>query len=218
MKQVICTNPKGYRLTQNREYTVDETQKRGYYQLTNDNGREVFYADDLFRDVPRESTADEIMNTLNIEFTLLNNNPNSVSISPSYSIDGGVMSFTSTLGYERMNASCGICDLAGINGLVSNIVNIVPNRQDLHNRMLTTIIERLINYEHLNYGLFLISTQVDNNNHIELIDSVLSNVGLVRIQKYNPNSGNQIVLWVLERDDVDDATIEADTEEAVAQV
>ena len=200
MKQVICRNPKGYRLTQGREYTVNDELREGYYQLQNDNNRTVFYADDLFEDVPTESTVEEIIQSMAITISDVG------AISVRYNVDGNDRTLNYTLSITRTQNSCGIGDVSGINGLVNHINQHVINRQDLRIQFLRKVVETFV--DNFEFGLFLFSTNIDGNDNITAIDEVLTNLSLARIQKLNPNSGNQIALWILEKDDEEDVTVD----------
>ena len=203
----ICINPKNYKLTQGKVYEILD-EEDGYFLLVNDSNKTVRYYSDLFGDVeedtepveevapppPPARTEADVISSLNVTcngqrctVTYVDLNNQSVGFQ------------TSTIGISGTDISCGIRQISGINDVLSTIDNNVNTDEDdlleLRKEIVKRVISLLINRNRGNTRWMLMST---NNNesyedYFEVIDSLAqTNLGW----ENNPNSGNEIKLWV----------------------
>lgn len=204
----ICTNPKNYKLTQGKAYEILD-EEDGYFLLVNDSNKTVRYYSDLFDDVeesnetvegftppppPPARTEVDVISSLNVTcsdqrctVTYVDLNNQTVTFQ------------TSTIGISATNISCGIRQMYNINDILSGIDNNVSTIDDdlleLQKEILKRVISLLINRNRDNSRWMLMST---NNNslyedYFEVFDSLAqTNLGW----ENNPNSGNEIKLWV----------------------
>ena len=186
MKQtVVCTNPKGFKLTKGKEY--ETTCKRsGYYYLTNDIKKSVKYSTDLFKEVvkPVEKKKDDIPTILS---SMRTNNDTYI-----FTKDDSRLTINSGLSYSSTHISCGVAQISHINTLAGSI-----NRLDL------TVEEKRSIFLHIlkNYmsqhtmGIYLFSTNSSDNEYMEVI-SALDEL-ITPTEANNPNSGNNIKVWAV---------------------
>ena len=200
----ICINPKNYKLTQGKVYEILD-EEDGYYLLVNDSNKTVRYYSDLFDDIeeaveevapppPPARTEADVISSLNVtsggqrcSVTYVDLNNQTVNFQ------------TSTIGISSTDISCGIRQMHGINDILSSIDNNVSTADDdlleLRKEIVKRVISLLINRNRGNTRWMLMST---NNNdtfedYFEVFDSLAqTNLGW----ENNPNSGNEIKLWV----------------------
>ena len=200
----VCINPKNYKLTQGKEYYIVD-EEDGYYLLVNDSNKTVRYYSDLFDDIeeaveevapppPPARTETDVISSLNVTcggqrctITYVDLNNQSVNFQ------------TNTIGISSTNISCGIHQISGINDILSSIDNNVNTNEDdlleLRKEIVKRVISLFIRNKRGNTRWMLMST---NNNdtfedYFDVFDSLAqTNLGW----ENNPNSGNDIKLWV----------------------
>ena len=216
MKQVVCINPRNYRLTQGREYTVANNPVNGFYNVTNDRGSRQRYSEDLFRDVVEEvipDSVDTILNSTTLSVSTINDNYNTYTVI--YTVDGDERSFNfSTNINKRLDISCGINAIDNVNAIMSNLLLSVPDRNDLRVKMLSKVLVDLCLIAAPTRAITLISTNISGNGNIDFlrqaIEVVKTRFRVEEVSALNQNSNNAIVLYsiisnpILEEDDVED--------------
>lgn len=215
MKQVVCINPKGYNLTEGGEYEVANNPTRGYYKVVNDNGRKLSYHESLFQDIPEETPIDS-------EDTIVDNvviRHADSSLAFDVTVDGSTTRNLDILcdSNNRLKISCGINYINDINGLLTLVKTYIPDRGNAIIRVVNKIIKYIID-NYTRRGMTLISTNINNNNNIELlresIELLRESFTVNESIAFNPNSDNNIVLYTIvtepptyeEEDDVEDIT------------
>lgn len=210
MKKLICTNPKNYRLTLNKEYliVVDEEET---VMIVNDNNKTVRYYKDLFQEVEEEievvpepepipaRTEQDLIDSITVDgrdLNYVNFNNETVVISSMLSIIGNSNEF-----------SCGIKNVVNITTQFNEIYNKIENDQDLigddlndlKNTLFKKIMFNFLNRklgEGYNAAMYLFSTNVTNTElteeDLDLLDEISDFKSEIR---ENPNNGNDIVLW-----------------------
>ena len=200
----ICINPKNYKLTQGKVYEILD-EEDGYFLLVNDSNKTVRYYSDLFGDIeeaveevapppPPARTEADVISSLNVTcvgqrctVTYVDLNNQTVNFQ------------TSTIGIFGTEISCGIHQMYYINDILLSIDNNVSTTDDdlleLRKEIVKRVISLLIRHNRGNSRWMLMST---NNNssfedYFEVFDSLAqTNLGW----ENNPNSGNDIKLWV----------------------
>ena len=202
----ICTNPKNYKLTQGKVYEILD-EEDGYFLLVNDSNKTVRYYSDLFDDViaipdeetivlppPPARTEADVISSLNVTcgdqrctVTYVDLNNQTVNFQ------------TSTIGISGTEISCGIRQISGINNILSSIDNNVSTADDdlleLRKEIVKRVISLLIRANRGNTRWMLMSTNYDDlyEDYFDVFDSLAqTNLGW----ENNPNSGNEIKLWV----------------------
>lgn len=193
-----CTNPKNYKLTSNKTYEVLEDLNHSI-KIINDNNKVVNYHKNLFTEVieePQPTVAarteqDVIMSMVvrddgTIIFTDLQNNE---------------VTIENTLIIYDPVISCGITQIDGINNTIENIENIVDTSDEdlieLKQQIFRLFIENSIRRDdNRRYFLFSTNHNPDYEDYFSVLDAMSQgNFGW----EENPNSGNDIKLWILNR-------------------
>ena len=200
----ICTNPKNYKLTQGKVYEILD-EEDGYFLLVNDSNKTVRYYSDLFGDVeeaveevapppPLARTEADVISSLNVTCS-------GQRCSVTYvDLNNQTVNFqTDTIRISGTEISCGIRQMHGINDILSDIDNNVSTADDdlleLKKEIVKGVISLLINRNRGNTRWMLMSTNNDSSfeDYFEVFDSLAqTNLGW----ENNPNSGNDIKLWV----------------------
>ena len=200
----ICINPKNYKLTQGKIYEILD-EEDGYFLLVNDSNKTVRYYSDLFGDIeeaveevapplPPARTEADVISSLNVTY---NNNRCNVTY---VDLNNETINFqTNTIGISSTDISCGIRQMYNINDVLSSIENNVNTDEDdlleLRKEIVKRVISLFIHNKRASTRWMVMST---NNNdtfedYFEVFDSLAqTNLGW----EDNPNSGNEIKLWV----------------------
>ena len=200
----ICINPKNYKLTQGKVYEILD-EEDGYFLLVNDSNKTVRYYSDLFGDIeeaveevapppPPARTEADVISSLNVTsggqrctVTYVDLNNQTVNFQ------------TDIIGISGTEISCGIRQMSNINNILSSIDNNVSTADDdlleLRKEIVKRVISLLIHYNRGNSRWMLMSTNDDDSyeDYFDVFDSLAqTNLGW----ENNPNSGNDIKLWV----------------------
>lgn len=200
----ICTNPKNYKLTQGKVYDILE-EEDGYYLLVNDSNKTVRYYSDLFDDVeeaveevapppPPARTEADVISSLNVTY---NNNRCNITY---VDLNNQTVNFqTNTIGISGTDISCGIRQMHNITHVLTSINSNINTDEDdlleLRKEIVKRVIYLFIHYNRGNTRWMLMSTNNDDSfeDYFEVFDSLAqTNLGW----ENNPNSGNEIKLWV----------------------
>ena len=201
----ICINPKNYKLTQGKVYEILD-EEDGYFLLVNDSNKTVRYYSDLFGDIeeaveevapppPPARTEADVISSLNVTYN------NNYRCNVTYvDLNNETVTFqTNIIGISTTNISCGIRQMHGINNILLSIDNNVSTADDdlleLRKEIVKRVISLLIHYNRGNTRWMLMSTNNDSSfeDYFEVFDSLAqTNLGW----ENNPNSGNEIKLWV----------------------
>ena len=200
----ICINPKNYKLTQGKIYEIID-EEDGYFLLVNDSNKTVRYYSDLFGDIeeaveevapppPPARTEADVISSLNVTC-------NGQRCTVTYvDLNNQTINFqTSAIGISSTDISCGIRQISGINDILSSIDNNVNTDEDdlleLRKEIVKRVISLFIRYNRGNTRWMLMSTNNDDSyeDYFDVFDSLAqTNLGW----ENNPNSGNEIKLWV----------------------
>lgn len=211
----ICTNPKNYKLTQGKVYEILD-EEDGYFLLVNDSNKTVRYYSDLFDDAEEAKEENQIIIDYFVEEVAPPTPParteadvisslyvscNGQRCTVTYAdLNNQSVGFqTDSVSITSTNISCGIYQISGINDILSSIDNNVNIDEDdlleLRKEIVKRVLSSLIRYNRGNTKWMLMSTNNDESyeDYFEVIDSLTeTNLGW----ETNPNSGNEIKLWV----------------------
>jgi len=200
----ICTNPKNYKLTQGKVYDILD-EEDGYYLLVNDSNKTVRYYSDLFDDVeeaveeiapppPPARTEADVISSLNVTYN--NNRCNIMYVD----LNNQTINFTTeSITVVTSSISCGIYQLYNINAIMDSIDDNVNTDEDdlleLRKEIVKRVISLFIRNKRANTRWMIMSTNNDSDfeDYFDVFDSLAqTNLGW----ENNPNSGNEIKLWV----------------------
>lgn len=205
--KVICKATRGYKLKKNKTYNVlEETDSR--YLVTNEAGLDRNYSKKLFEVVKENLTLEQILESVclvenEVQFKTRDNND-------------VILEVNDFITLEDSQVSCGVKQLVGINSLVEVIVKTVNEEysssyfnQSQRNQIIVTVLKKAVEcaaeLDIQQYKFLLISTTTGNNSNSERNDnySLLGEAFSLRGEAMqlvgnNPNTNNEISLWVLD--------------------
>ena len=203
----ICTNPKNYKLTQGKVYEILD-EEDGYFLLVNDSNKTVRYYSDLFDDVeetnepfeevapppPPARTEADVISSLNVTY---NNNRCTVDY---VDLNNNNVNFTTdSINVATSSISCGVYQLYNINAIMECIDDNVNTDEDdlleLRKEIVKRVISLFIHNKRGSTRWMIMSTNNDSSfeDYFDVFDSLAqTNLGW----ETNPNSGNEIKLWV----------------------
>ena len=188
---VTCTTKKNVfkNLTVNKDY--DATEDGDMYSLNNDAGIKVKYAKKYFKvNIARPVIRDfRTLLTIRLEddrvIIILNRTTRTV-----------------LLYIERVNNSCGIITINNLHGLKDTTRDLIDNKMtnisgtyaELFREIMIQIMSLLKEVDNLMCYMF--SDRVDRPDEIEM-NAVMDELSDIHTEGENPNTGNQIALWIL---------------------
>jgi hypothetical protein len=211
MEKLICTNPKNYNLTLNKEYpiVIDEGET---VMIVNDNNKTVRYYKDLFEEIVEEEVVPEPEPEIvaRTEQDLIDSITHTNARTKFIGFDNEeiIIDNNLTIVHNIDAFSCGIKNLVNITSQASIINSIVENlevdsEEDLpllHKALITAYFKNYMRYKlnnDNNAGIYLMSTNVTNNGQIdEETFNIFDEIADFHSEpELNPNSNNQIKVW-----------------------
>jgi hypothetical protein len=191
--EIKCKTPKDYKLTKDKVYEANESSKENFYVITNDDNKEVNYHKDLFEEVARGSTPEEILES----FRCVQNEDDEVIFDCNVIIDGENIEFSTEIDdYESRN-SCGITFAEGLSDLSNEIRNNIPDRGNIRIDIAQQILHLFINESR--YAAFVLFTTNTNMDGYDFINDALMSICDHSDVEHNPNSGNDIKFWMVKK-------------------
>ena len=215
MNELICTNPKNYKLTLDKKYTVviDEGET---VMIVNDSNKTVRYYKDLFQEVEEEiipepeviprteqdlidSIASDGLNTTYVDF-----NNQIVVISNHLQCLNNTNSFI-----------CGIKNLINIGDQIDVIYEAISETEENAEEDLSLLTKAVIKHHFKNYikdksnndydaGIYLMSCNINGGGLDEEAVDILNEISDFNTEpELNPNSNNEIILWGFYKSNLD---------------
>ena len=214
MNELICTNPKNYKLTLDKKYTVviDEGET---VMIVNDSNKTVRYYKDLFQEVEEEvipepvivRTEQDLIDSITsdgLNTTYVDFNNQIVVISNHLQCLNNENSF-----------SCGIKNIINIGDQIGEIYETIDDTIDEAQEDLELLTKAVIkhhfknyikyNLEYYNAGIYLMSCNITGDDHLdeEVVEILIEISDFNTEPELNPNSGNEIVLWGFYKSNLD---------------
>lgn len=193
---IKCIDPKHYNLTEGKEYqTIDGvTEEDSYYTIENDKGNIARYSRTLFEEVIEEPEPEPEPTPTPFTVTVSHINNYRFRIT-----DSEGKSFVLSATVNGTSISCGIYQLAGINSIYSSIGGVYRNDENRLDKIHIVLTEFFRQVFRLNaFKFMLVSTNISlNATYIGIYNRLF---GDYQHSGNNPNSGNDIALWVVSRD------------------
>lgn len=216
MKELICINPKNYKLTLDSKYLVI-TDEGDTVMIINDSNKSARYYKDLFEEIEEEvvpepepvvvRTEQDLINSIDSDFittTYIDFNNEIVTISNHLQIINNENSF-----------SCGIKNITNIGDQIEEIYEVISDTADSAGEDLELLTKAVIKHhfksfiksrtDNYNAGLYLMSCNVTGNGCLddETVD-ILNEISDFHTEsEINPNSGNEIILWGFYKSNLD---------------
>lgn len=197
MKKIKCIETKNYKLTLNLFYDViDETDNN--YVMRNDSGAKVNYSKKLFK-TEEELIIEALPLPKPVPLTL-QQELNLITFNEKFVFLDGENVFVEV---EKSLVSCGISELDNITGISRLITNsdLKFKKQALH-----YIISEC--FDARNAAMGLISINTNSNYYNQDLEDVLNLISVSSTFLRNPNSDNEIVLYVIDLEKMSQIQIE----------
>jgi hypothetical protein len=216
MKELICINPKNYKLTEGNNYTVviDEGET---VMIINDSNKTVRYYKDLFEEVEEEiipepepvivRTEQDLINSIasdNLNTTYINFNNEIVVIVNKLNIMNNGDDF-----------SCGIKNVVGIGNQIDIIYDFITETANDAEEDLSLLTKAVIKHHFKNYiknksnngfnaGIYLMSCNITGGGLDEEVVDILNEISDFNTEpETNPNSDNEIKVWGFYKSNLD---------------
>ena len=217
MNELICTNPKNYKLTLDKKYTVviDEGET---VMIVNDSNKTVRYYKDLFQKVEEEIVPEPEPVVVRTEQDLINS-ITSDGLKTTY-VDFNnqivhIHNYLQCLSNEN-SFSCGIKNLINIGDQIDEIYEKVSETENDYEHDLELLTKAVVKHHFKNYikyesnnhhngGIYLMSCNTTGNDHLdeEVVEILIEISDFNTEPELNPNSGNEIVLWGFYKSNLD---------------
>lgn len=216
MNELICVNPKNYKLTLDKKYLVviDEGET---VKIINDNNKTVRYYKDLFQEVEEEvipepepviaRTEQNLIDSITsngLNTTYIDFNNELVTIDNALDILNNANEF-----------SCGIKNIINIGHQLEEIYDIVGATEEVSEEDLPLLTKALIKHHFKNYiryksnnnfnaAIYLMSCNVEDGGLDEETVEILNEISdFNTVAELNPNSDNEIILWGFYKSNLD---------------
>ena len=216
MNELICTNPKNYKLTLGKKYLVI-TDEGETIRLINDDNKGVRYYKDLFQEVEEEVIPEPEPIVARTEQDLIDS-ITSVGTTTTYiDFDNQIVHIHNHLqGLNNENSfSCGIKNIVNIGDQIEEIYESIEETADSQGEDLELLTKAVIKHHFKNYikycinngfnaGIYLMSCNVAggglNDEIVEILDEISD---FTTEDELNPNSNNMIKLWGFYKSNLD---------------
>lgn len=215
MNELICTNPKNYKLTLDKKYlvVVDEGDT---VMIVNDNNKTVRYYKDLFQEVEEEVIPEPEPVIIRTEQDLIDsittiNNKRTTYVD----FDNQTVEIENKLDILNNNNdfSCGVKNIVNIGNQIAEIYNVIEETADSQEEDLPLLTKAVIKHHFKNYikyeygyngGVYLMSCNINGDGLNEETVDILNEISDFNTEpELNPNSGNRIKIWGFYKSNLD---------------
>jgi len=218
MNELICTNPKNYKLTLDKKYTVviDEGET---VMIVNDSNKTVRYYKDLFQEVEEEVVIPEPEPIVVRTEQDLINSITSDGLKTTYvDFDNQTVVIGNKLGIlnNSNDFSCGIKNIVNIGSQIDEIYSEIEETANSQGEDLPLLTKAVIKHHFKNYieyksnngfnaGIYLMSCNIYGIDGLdeEVVDILNEISDFNTVEELNPNSGNEIKLWGFYKSNLD---------------
>jgi len=217
MKELICTNPKNYKLTEGNKYLVVENEGETV-MIINDNNKTARYYIDLFEEVEEEIIPEPIPVAVRTEQDLIDSIASDDLETTYVDFNNETIHIHNTLQClnNENSFSCGIKNIVNIGGQLEEIYDSIEETAVQNEEDLPLLTKAIIKHHFKNYikycinngfsaGIYLMSCNVTGDNCLdeEVVD-ILNEISDFNTEpELNPNSGNEIKLWGFYKSNLD---------------
>ncbi len=216
MKELICTNPKNYKLTLDKKYpiVIDEGET---VMIVNDSNKTVRYYKDLFVEVEEEVIPEPEPVIVRTEQDLIDSITSDGCDTTYIDFNNETVIIDNELDILNNNDdfSCGIKNIVNIGSQIDEIYDTISETADDAGEDLELLTKAVIKYHFKNYiknksnngynaGIYLMSCNITGGGLDEETVDILNNISDFNTEpETNPNSGNQIKLWGFYKSNLD---------------
>lgn len=217
MKELICVNPKNYKLTESKIYpiVIDEGET---VMIVNDNNKTVRYYKDLFQEIEEEIIPEPEPVIARTEQDLINSITSDGLKTTYIDFDNEIVvveNYLSCLNNENA-FSCGIKNIVNIGDQINEIYDTISQSADIAGEDLELLTKAVIEHHFKNFikfksnndynaGIYLMSCNVTGegcleDETVEILDEISD---FNTEDELNPNSNNEIKLWGFYKSNLD---------------
>ena len=217
MNELICINPKNYKLTLDKKYTVviDEGET---VMIVNDSNKTVRYYKDLFQEIEEEvvipepepvivRTEQDLIDSIasdDLRTTYVDFNNQTIYITNHLQCLSNENSF-----------SCGIKNIINIGDQIGEIYETIADTIEKAQEDLELLTKAVIKHHFKNYikyqsnnnynaGIYLMSCNINGDGLDEEVVDILNEISDFNTEpELNPNSDNEIMLWGFYKSNLD---------------
>ena len=217
MNELICTNPKNYKLTLNKKYTVviDEGET---VMIVNDSNKTVRYYKDLFEEVEEEVIPEPEPVVVRTEQDLIDSITSDGLNTTYVDFNNQIVVIINHLQcLNNANSfSCGIKNITNIGDQICEIYESIEETADSQGEDLELLTKAVIKQHFKNYvkycgnngfngGIYLMSCNITGDDHLdeEVVEILIEISDFNTEPELNPNSGNEIILWGFYKSNLD---------------
>ena len=217
MNELICTNPKNYKLTLDKKYIVviDEGDT---VMIINDSNKTVRYYKDLFQKVEEEIIPEPEPVIVRTEQDLIDSITSDGLNTTYVDFNNQIVVISNHLQClnNENSFSCGIKNIINIGDQIDVIYESIEETADSQGEDLELLTKAVIKHHFNNYikycgnndfnaGIYLMSCNITGDDHLdEEVVNILNEISDFNTEpKLNPNSGNEIVLWGFYKSNLD---------------
>lgn len=217
MKELICKNPKNYKLTLDKAYLVVEDEGETV-KIINDTNKTVRYYKDLFEEVVEEEVVAEPEPVVaRTEQDLIDSISSDGVITTYIDFNNEIIAIDNHLQIisNQNSFSCGIKNVVNIGDQINIIYDAIVTTEETSEQDLELLTKAVIKHHFKNYiryqsnngyngGIYLMSCNINNDGlHEEVVD-ILNEISDFNTEpEINPNSGNAIKLWGFYKSNLD---------------
>jgi len=216
MNELICTNPKNYKLTLDKKYLVVEDEGETV-KVINDNNRTVRYYKDLFQEVEEEVIPEPEPVIVRTEQDLIDSIASDGQMTTYIDFNNDLVEISNHLNTINNNTdfSCGINNITNISGQLEEIYETIEETASQNEEDLPLLTKAVIKHHFKNYikyksnngmnaGIFLMSCNITGGGLDDETVDILNEISDFNTEpEINPNSGNEIMLWGFYKSNLD---------------
>lgn len=216
MNELICTNPKNYKLTLDKKYLVI-TDEGDTVMIINDNNKTVRYYKDLFQEVEEEIIPEPEPVIVRTEQDLIDSIVNNGTQTTYIDFDNQTITIENDLNIlnNDNDFSCGIKNITNIGNQLRSIYEIIEETSEKAEEDLPLLTKAVIKHHFKNYiryksndgyngGIYLMSCNITGGGLDEETVDILNEISDFNTEsELNPNSGNEIKLWGFYKSNLD---------------
>ena len=216
MNELICTNPKNYKLTLDKKYTVviDEGET---VMIVNDSNKTVRYYKDLFEEVEEEIIPEPEPVIVRTEQDLIDSIASDGLNTTYVDFDNEIIQIDNCLAtLDNDNSfSCGIKNIINIGDQLEDIYDVISNTVDYIEEDLPLLTKAIVKHHFKNYiksrsnnnfnaAIYLMSCNINGDGLDEEVVDILNEISDFNTEpELNPNSDNEIILWGFYKSNLD---------------
>lgn len=217
MNELICVNPKNYKLTLDKKYTVviDEGET---VMIVNDSNKTVRYYKDLFQEIEEEVVIPEpepiVVRT---EQDLIDSIASDGLETTYVDFDNQTVVIGNELGIlnNSDDFSCGIKNIVNIGDQIGEIYETIADTIEEAQEDLELLTKAIIKHHFKNYiknksnnnfnaAIYLMSCNINDDGLDEETVDILNEISDFNTEpELNPNGGNEIKLWGFYKSNLD---------------